>query len=91
MPSETILVVDDVEQIREFLRQAILEPQGYRVLTARDGISGLKMIHQHRPDLLVMDINMPGKTGSEVLEDLQAAGSSLPVMVISSYGSEDTS
>lgn len=90
MPAETILVVDDSDTIRHFLCRSVLEPEGYRVLSASNGIVGLEMIAQHQPDLLMVDINMPGKSGLEVLEYLSSTNSELPVIIITSYGSEDT-
>jgi DNA-binding NarL/FixJ family response regulator len=58
------------------------------VLYALDGITGLESAIQHNPDLLLMDINMPGKSGLDVLEELKEQGYTIPAIVMTSYGSE---
>lgn len=65
-----ILIMDDDAEIIESL-QAILESRGYRVVTARDGSTGLEMAEADPPDLLILDMMMPKKSGFLVLEKLR--------------------
>jgi DNA-binding response OmpR family regulator len=70
MMSAKILVADDNRNIRTVVKMD-LESLGYLVLEATDGIEALKLIRQHRPDLVVLDVMMPGKDGYEVCFELR--------------------
>ena len=61
--SQTILVVDDEMQIVRLLR-GYLEQAGYRVLTAYNGVEALSIARQERPDLVVLDLQLPKKVGA---------------------------
>jgi DNA-binding response OmpR family regulator/putative methionine-R-sulfoxide reductase with GAF domain len=87
---ETILVVDDSAEIQSFLCGSVLEPAGYRVLSAYDGNAGLAMAIEHKPDLILMDISMPGdKCGLDVLKELKQRGYTMPVIIMTSFRSEE--
>jgi two-component system NtrC family sensor kinase len=90
MAGERILVIDDSQRIRSALREAILEPEGYRVLTAHDGQQGLERALRERPDLILLDVNMPRMTGLQFIEKLQEARYEWPVILMTSHGSEET-
>jgi chemosensory pili system protein ChpA (sensor histidine kinase/response regulator) len=63
---KTVLVADDAPKIREQARK-LLEEAGYNVLLARDGADALRMVREEHPDLVVLDLLMPGMTGFDVL------------------------
>jgi len=67
--AKTILVVDDEEDIRESVRM-ILEKNGYRVLTAEDGDDCLRVLKEEKPDLILLDIMMPGTPVTEVIKSI---------------------
>ena len=78
----TILLVDDDHEIVESMR-TILENKGYRILVARDGNSGLMVAERENPDLLVLDMMMPKKSGFLVLEKLKSRpGGLIPTIMI---------
>jgi DNA-binding response OmpR family regulator len=86
LTSRTVLLIDDDADILEAMRSAI-EYYGYRVLTARDGISGLDCAGRERPDLVVTDMMMPGQSGFLVLDALkQSADPPKVVMITASTG-----
>jgi DNA-binding response OmpR family regulator len=78
----TILLVDDDHEIIESMR-TILENKGYRILVARDGNSGLMVAERENPDLLILDMMMPKKSGFLVLEKLKSRpGGLIPTIMI---------
>lgn len=83
MPAlKSILLVDDDYEIVESMR-AVLEGKGYRVLVARDGNAGLTIAERENPDLLVLDMMMPKKSGFLVLEKLKSRpGGLIPTIMI---------
>jgi adenylate cyclase len=87
-----ILVVDDVrENVR--LLEAVLAPRGYDVITASDGLAALELVEAEQPDLILLDVMMPGLDGYEICRRLRANEETavLPVvMVTSSLGEEKT-
>lgn len=81
-PSKTVLLVDDDTEIIESMR-TILDAKGYRVLVARDGNSGLTVAERENPDLIVLDMMMPKKSGFLVLEKLKGRpGGLIPTIMI---------
>jgi two-component system KDP operon response regulator KdpE len=82
-----VLVVDDEPAIRRFLRTS-LSAQGYSVIEAEDGETGLAMLQRNAVDALVLDLGLPGMGGLEVLKKLREGGSSVPVIVLSSRTDE---
>jgi two-component system nitrogen regulation response regulator NtrX len=84
-----ILVIDDEAAIRDSLRM-ILEYEDYRFLGAANGPEGIAMAQRERPDLVLLDIKMPGMDGMEVLRTLRAADETLPIVMISGHGTTAT-
>ena len=81
-----ILVVDDDSEIRSLLAQ-YLEKNEYRTTTVADGAAMKKVLSRNRPDLVVLDIMMPGQDGLTLCRDLRAT-SALPVIMLTARGDE---
>ena len=77
---ERVLVIDDSKEIRDFLAEYILEPRGYQVLTAENGLMGLEMVIAERPDLMITDQQMPQMTGLQVLKHLREREIDIPAI-----------
>lgn len=87
--SATILVIDDEEGIRFSLR-GVLEDEGLEVIEAESGEEGLALAEERRPDLIFLDIWLPGMDGLAVLDALRDSGQTVPVLMISGHGSIET-
>jgi DNA-binding response OmpR family regulator len=83
---QTILVVDDEPKIAQLARD-YLEHAGFAVLTAADGPSALHAARTRRPDLVVLDLGLPGLDGLDVIRALRAAGST-PIVVVTARDTE---
>jgi DNA-binding response OmpR family regulator len=83
---QTILVVDDEEAIAEAVR-ARLESEGYRVVVANDGQQAIASHDEHRPDLVVLDLMLPGMDGLEVCRQIQKDGWT-PVLMLTAKAEE---
>lgn len=89
MQMETVLIVDDGQENRKFLVEVVLEPNGFTTLEAADGLEGLKMALKHRPDLILLDFQMPRLNGRQVLEKMQENNVDIPVILMTLHGSEE--
>lgn len=78
----SILVVEDDRSLREGLAMS-LRLNGYKVTTAADGEAGMQLAFDSRPDLIILDIMMPGWTGLEILDELRKRGQKVPVLMLS--------
>jgi two-component system NtrC family sensor kinase len=87
---ERVLIIDDSQEIRDFLSEYILKPKGFEVLTASNGLMGLEMAIAKEPDLMIVDQQMPRLTGLEVLEKLRERGIDVPAILATAHGSEET-
>ncbi len=86
--ARTILLVDDDNEILESMRM-VLESKGFRVLAARDGNAGLMIAERENPDLIILDMMMPKKSGFLVLEKLRSRSAGLipTIMITGNEGS----
>jgi DNA-binding response OmpR family regulator len=86
-----VLIVDDDEDLRVLARKALVRA-GHTVIEADNGEQGLELVEVHKPHLLLLDLNMPGMDGFEVLRRLRSRESSqsLPVIVLTALGDEES-
>lgn len=84
-----VLIIDDEESIRDSCSQ-IVAKDGYLVETAKNGREGIDKIKAVHPDLVLVDLKMPGKNGMEVLEELQKVDPDIIPVVITGYGTVDS-
>jgi DNA-binding response OmpR family regulator len=90
MPKHSrILVIDDDPDVHTVVKK-ILEPKSYEVMSAYDGFEGLRKVVDERPDLIILDVIMPGKHGFEVVHELKTDEkyhffSNIPVLMLTVY------
>jgi len=82
--SERILIIDDEQVLLEGCKQ-ILEEKGYVTATAENGDLGLQLIREWNPDLVLVDLKMPGKSGMEVLQEIESTHPNLVKIVITGF------
>jgi len=87
--SALVMVIEDEKEIRDLVRYN-LEREGYRVAAADDGEKGLSQIFASRPDLLVLDLMLPGRNGLEILREVRGEPLTrdMPVLVLSARSAE---
>jgi type IV pilus assembly protein PilB len=85
-----VLLVEDEEQLRRVMKD-LLQREGYQVAEARDGIQALDEVDRFAPDVIILDLNLPGLDGYGVLAQLRSrpATREIPVMVLTAKGDED--
>ncbi len=86
---EKILVIDDEPEIRELLAE-ILQEEGFEVFGAADGVEGLELFHDIKPDLVITDVKMPRKDGLEVLRGVKDSESDIDVIILTGHSDEAT-
>jgi len=89
MASKTILVIDDEPSIGRVV-QFKLQQEGFKVRIATDGLEGLAKVKEEKPDLILLDLMMPGMDGFEVCRRLRASPetATTPVIILSARGQE---
>jgi len=87
MTGEKILVVDDEESLRESLRY-LLEQSNYQVVTASDGPEGLRKAQENAPDLILLDVMLPGLDGLEVCRRLRAQSFGGAILLLTAKSQE---
>ena len=84
---KTILVIEDDESVSQLIR-LYLAHEGYRAVTAKDGIKGLNLARSENPDLILLDLNLPGMDGSEICRSLRGE-SDVPIIMVTARVDED--
>lgn len=84
-----ILIVDDDAQLRQSFGK-ILESEGFEVRAAPSGEAGVEEVTATPPDLVIMDVRMPGMTGIQAMQKMRAACPGLPVIIMTAYGGTET-
>lgn len=82
-----ILVIEDEPNIRELILYN-LKTNGYQGLAAEDGIMGITMVHREKPDLILLDIMLPGKDGYAICRELREEGNNTPIIMITAKTEE---
>ena len=86
---DRVMIVDDDDQLRESFRR-ILVDAGYEALTASSGESALPLVETGRPDLVIVDVRLPGMDGLELFKRIRARDTKLPVMVMTAFGTTNS-
>ena len=89
LAKERVLIVDDEKNIVSSL-QEILNDEGYEIVTAEDGLDALEIVQSEPPDLVLLDIWIPGMDGIEVLQAIKTYHPEIEVLVMSGHGTIDT-
>jgi len=84
-----ILIVDDDPQLRQSFVK-ILSEEGHAVLSANSGEAGIRVIKEKVPDLIVMDVKMPGMNGLETFQIMHQIEPKIPVIIMTAYGTTET-
>jgi CheY-like chemotaxis protein len=81
-----VLIIDDDASIRSVIAEVLLE-EGFRVEDAGDGATGLALAQQHHPDVVLLDIALPQRSGLEVMRALKEAAPTrdIPIVIVSAY------
>jgi DNA-binding response OmpR family regulator len=87
VPMQTILVIDDDESLRDTIAM-MLEQDGFRAVLSGDGRDGFDKAITSKPDLVLVDLRLPGMTGTEICKQLRAANVKTPIIVLSALGDE---
>ena len=85
----TLLVIDDEQSVR-YSFQRVFEGNGVTVITARTGAEGLQKVEDSSPDVVVLDLQLPDRSGLEVFKDIHAADAKRPVIFITAHGTTET-
>ena len=83
-----VLVIDGSRNVRDYVAEQVLVPNGYEPVLARDGAEGLRKALTEIPDLILMDYELPMMSGRDVLEALRARPFRVPIILMTSRGSE---
>jgi nitrogen regulation protein NR(I) len=84
-----ILIIDDDDQLRKSFYKLLTE-EGYRVISAASGEAGLDKVPQENPDLVILDMRLPGMNGFETFQAIHKIEPKLPVIIMTAYGTTET-
>ncbi|MCI9597073.1 MAG: response regulator transcription factor [Firmicutes bacterium] len=82
-----ILIIEDEPNIRELVRYN-LKSNGYEGIEAEDGYLGVSMVHKEKPDLILLDIMLPGKNGYDICKELREEGNQTPIIMLTAKTEE---
>jgi DNA-binding response OmpR family regulator len=92
VPGNRVLIIDDDPAIIQLLRSFFeVDQEGYLVDSAPSGEAGLAALTTHRPDVVLLDISMPGMSGLEVLKRIRLADAGIPVIMVTAAPHQATS
>ena len=85
-----VVIIDDEPDVLDYLSTALTN-SGFEVFSASNSLEGLKMIKEHRPDLVCLDILMPGKTGISIFKEIKLDDEfkNIPVLIISGLNKDE--
>jgi len=86
---KTILIIDDDDQLRRSFEK-LLKQEGYAVECAPSGEAGLKAVESKIPDLVILDMRLPGMSGMDTFQSIQKMDSKIPVIIMTAYGTTET-
>lgn len=86
--SNKLLIVDDQYGIRILLNE-VFNREGYTTFQAASGVQALEIVQKHSPDLVLLDMKIPGMDGIEILKRLKAIDQSIQVIIMTAYGELD--
>lgn len=82
-----VLIIEDEPNIRELVLYN-LEANGYKGMGADDGIMGITLVHTEKPDLILLDIMLPGKNGYDICRELRNEGNKTPIIMLTAKNDE---
>ncbi len=85
--NEKVLIVDDEESILKLI-QFNLEKSGFDIITAEDGLTALEIVKKDKPDVIILDIMLPGMDGIEVCRNLRKEDLNIPILMLTAKGDE---
>ena len=85
----TILIIDDDDQLRKSFHKLLTE-EGYTVISAASGESALTLLKEELPDLVVLDLRLPGINGIETFRAIHQIEPKLPVVIMTAFGTTET-
>jgi two-component system, response regulator, stage 0 sporulation protein F len=86
--SEKILIVDDQYGIRILLNE-VFQKEGYQTFQAANGVQALEIVEKHSPDIVLLDMKIPGMDGIEILKRMKAIDPDIRVIIMTAYGELD--
>ncbi len=87
--SMKILIIDDETELRELMKD-VLEEESYEVFCAANGADGILLNEQIKPDVILLDLRMPGMDGIETLHNIRKTDEKVNVVILTGYGCPDT-
>ena len=85
----TILIIDDDDQLRRSFVKLLAE-EGYRVISAASAEAGIRMLHEAAPDLVIIDVRLPGMSGLDAFKTIHRLDPKLPVIIMTAFGTTET-